>query len=740
MNTYGPDSSVSLTAITGNLNIAMPQTYALTLSALWTSGLNYPASFAAVAASGDITTKGLVTNLTAINPALPGIVLTGSMTGSFELLAEGSIDLTGGYFLPTNGITKPTFAPSISAGPSLLDTAFDPYQPNNGMTGAFASSVLAHQDDHDTNPARIYAASGDISAVATTINKVTRTTTGKVVSVTPVSYARVELNRPAEIYAGRDILNLNLIAQNVAADDVTKIQAGRDILYNYTGATLNQEVTLGGPGLQIAGPGFLVVQAGRDLGPFLPATRDSSAFTQGQEGIASVGNASFWPVGNQYVSTGSSGLYDTQLLGAFAATTKKRNELLPGTGADIITMFGVANGINYDGYSTLNPATKQPVLHPGVIDTYINPANASTVAHNYISELKAFLTRIGKLASADVDDAAAWSIFQSLPKDLQHVFADQVFFAELKAVGQAQAVTSGRYQRGYEAINTMFPADFGYTQNALGGGTNGANTLKHTGDLDLLHATIQTKLGGDISIFGPGGTIRVGSLALEPNNLLKPNDLGILTLGVGDINTFTDGSVLVNSSRVMTQQGGDILMWSSNGDLDAGRGAQTTLSFPPLQVVFDSNDYQSVDLGGLVSGAGIAVVQSSKVAKKSNAFLLAPRGTVDAGEAGIRVSGNLVIAAVQVVNAGNIQVGGTTTGVPTVTAPNIGALSAASNTAGAAAKSAEPPTASGNNDRASVFIVEVVGYGGGDNGGQDTNSSSGNGQGTKSDDQERKQP
>lgn len=740
MNTYGPDSSVSLTAITGNLNISQPQTYALTSSASWTSGVTYPASFAAVAAGGDITTKGLVTNLNAINPVLPGIVLTGSKTGSIELVAQGSIDLTGGFVLSAN-----RNAPAFSAGPSLLDGAFDPYQPNNGMTGAFSSSVLAHQDDHDTNPARIYAVSGDISAVATTTSIVT---TGKITAATPINYSRIELNRPSKIYAGRDLLNLNLIAQNIAADDVTTVQAGRDILYNYLPATASggsfsgkpTAITLGGPGLQIAGPGFFVVDAGRDLGPFLPVTRDSSTFTQGQEGIASVGNASLWPVGNRYVSLGSSGLYDTQLLGAFSATTKKRNELLTGTGADVITMFGVANGINYDGYSTVNPVTKQPVLHPGVIDTYINPDNASTVMHNYISELKAFLTRIGKLASDTVDDATAWSIFQSLPSDLQHVFADQVFFAELKAVGQAQAATPGSYQRGYEAVNTMFPGDFGYTQNALGGGTNGANALKHTGDLDLLHATIQTRLGGNISVFGPGGTIRVGSLALEPNNLLKPNDLGILTLGVGDINTFTDGSVLVNSSRIMTQQGGDILMWSSNGDLDAGRGAQTTLSFPPLQVVFNSDDYQSVDLGGLVSGAGIAVVQSSKLAKKSSAYLLAPRGTVDAGEAGIRVSGDLIIAAVQVVNAGNIQVGGTTTGVPTITAPNIGALTSASNTAGAAAKSAEPPTAGGNNDRASVFIVEVVGYGGGDNGGQDSNSSSDNGQGTKSDDKERKQP
>lgn len=738
MSTYGPDSGVSLTALTGNLNIAMPQAFA---TVNWITGLTYPASFTAVAASGDITTKGLVlaSNSQLNPPTMLGIVLTGSEHGTFELMAQGSVDLTGGFVLAAN-----RNAPAFSAGPSLLDGAFDPYQPNSGMTGAFSSSILAHQDDHDTNPARIYAVSGDISAVATTTSIVT---SGKITAATPINYSRIELNRPSKIYAGRDILNLNLIAQNIASDDVTTIQAGRDILYNYGPATASGgslpgniplAITLGGPGLQISGPGFLVVDAGRDLGPFLPVTRDSGTFTQGQEGIASVGNASLWPVGNRYVSQGSSGLYDTQLLGAFNATTKKRNAVLTGTGADIITMFGVANGINYDGYSTANPVTNQPVNHPGVIDTYINPDNASTVAHNYISELKAFLTRIGKLASGNVDDAAAWSIFQALPKDLQHVFADQVFFAELKAVGLAQAATPGSYQRGYEAVNTMFPGDFGYTQNALGGGTNGANALKHTGDLDLLHATIQTQLGGNISVFGPGGTIRVGSLALEPNNLLKPNDLGILTLGVGDISTFTDGSVLVNSSRVMTQQGGDILMWSSNGDLDAGRGAQTTLSFPPLQVVFNSDDYQSVDLGGLVSGAGIAVVQSSKLAKKSSAYLLAPRGTVDAGEAGIRVSGDLVIAAVQVVNAGNIQVGGTTTGVPTITAPNIGALTSASNTAGAAAKSAEPPTASGNNDRASFFIVEVVGYGGGDNGGQDSNSASDNGQG--SDDKERKQP
>ena len=64
---------------------------------------------------------------------------------------------------------------------------------------------------------------------------------------------------------------------------------------------------------------------------------------------------------------------------------------------------------------------------------------------------------------------------------------------------------------------------------------------------------------------------------------------------------------------------------------------------------------------------------------------------VNAGDASIRVSGNLNIAALLVLNAGNIQVGGKATGIPVVTPPDLGALTSASNTAGAATKSAEAP-------------------------------------------------
>jgi hypothetical protein len=84
---------------------------------------------------------------------------------------------------------------------------------------------------------------------------------------------------------------------------------------------------------------------------------------------------------------------------------------------------------------------------------------------------------------------------------------------------------------------------------------------------------------------------------------------------------------------------------------------------------------------------------------------------VDAGDAGIRVSGNLIVAAQSVANADNIQVQGSSTGVPS-TSVNSAALSAASNAAAAAQSDAD---AMNNNhpadNAANVITVEVVGFG-----------------------------
>lgn len=92
-----------------------------------------------------------------------------------------------------------------------------------------------------------------------------------------------------------------------------------------------------------------------------------------------------------------------------------------------------------------------------------------------------------------------------------------------------------------------------------------------------------------------------------------------------------------------------------------------------------------------------------------NANLVTPRGTVDFGAPGVRASGNLNVAALQVLNSFNATVQDTKTGIPTAPAPNIGALTTASN-ATAATQQATAPTQSGQSDRPSIIIVEVSGY------------------------------
>jgi hypothetical protein len=103
--------------------------------------------------------------------------------------------------------------------------------------------------------------------------------------------------------------------------------------------------------------------------------------------------------------------------------------------------------------------------------------------------------------------------------------------------------------------------------------------------------------------------------------------------------------------------------------------------------------------------------------------LLAPRGTVDAGDAGIRATGNITIAAAQVRNADNIAAGGTSVGVPAApatAAPNVGGLSSASSSTAATTAAASDVAQQGRTDTGatqdapSTVSVEVLGYGGGE--------------------------
>ncbi len=240
------------------------------------------------------------------------------------------------------------------------------------------------------------------------------------------------------------------------------------------------------------------------------------------------------------------------------------------------------------------------------------------------------------------------------------------------------------------------------------------------GDISLSSREIKTESGGNINLFAPGGGVVVGFNLTD-----QPVDQGILTDEGGNINIFTDGDVTVGTSRIFTLDGGNIVIYSANGNIAAGASSKTVQSAPPTRVLVDpQSGAVETDLAGLATGGGIGVLESQSGAKAGDVDLIAPKGTVDAGDAGIRVSGNLNISAVHVLNAGNISVGGKSSGVPTTTVPSIAGLSAASAAAGAGANQAndmarqQQRQAAGDQsvELPSIITVEVLGYGGGDDG------------------------
>ncbi|MEW6439019.1 MAG: filamentous hemagglutinin family protein [Pseudomonadota bacterium] len=470
------------------------------------------------------------------------------------------------------------------------------------------------------------------------------------------------LIKPTDMEAGIDIINTNFTGQNNNATDITSVIAGRDIVAAQ--ALINGAIANGSSTFAVYGPGAFLIDAGRNLGPFFSASSPANVGTgQHVNGIYGVGDGSNFGTVKSY---------------------------LPVEGAAVYALFGTGPGVDVQA----------------AIDDFVNPANAGS------DQNINFLPDIGRQLGVTPDQA--WTTFESQSPTAQSLLIDRAFLDLLTEVTQdfnnPASPTFQNANRAYTAIGVLFPASEGFTNDNVSAGTN--PVMVHTGDLSMAHSLLETQTGGDINIIGPGGGITVGQNATDNS---KPSQEGILTLQGGSIRTYTDGSVIVDQSRIFTEQGGDVDMFSANGDLNAGKGPKSSASFPPLTLICDSDGFCRVNPTGLVTGAGIGALLSvpRQNPANSNANLAAPHGIIDAGAAGIRVAGNLNLVALQVLNAFNIDVQGVTIGIPTAASPNIGALTSATNATGAAQAAVPAPTQHAN-VQPSILIVEIEGYGGDD--------------------------
>ncbi|MGQ3122373.1 filamentous haemagglutinin family protein [Variovorax sp.] len=457
---------------------------------------------------------------------------------------------------------------------------------------------------------------------------------------------------PLRMVAGRDIVDTRgLIVQN-GANDVSMIAAQGSVLFT---------------GWTIAGPGSLEVSAGGQI------------YQGSQASLTSLG------------------------------------PLVPGDtrpGAGITLQAGLGAGapgegtVDYTGFArryldaTRLAATGQPLAdQPG------------KVARTYEAELAQWLGQRYGYAGPGGADALAY--FLALPAEQQRIFVRQVYFAELTAGGReyndADSPRYGSYLRGRDAIATLFP-----DTDAAG------QPIRRAGDITLYqgvdsNAGIRTVVGGGIQTLAPGGQTVVGVEGVTPSIKEDAVPAGLLTQGEGSIQMYSQGSILLGLSRIMTTFGGDILAWSATGDINAGRGSKTTVVYTPPKREYDTLGNVKLSPNVPSTGAGIATLDPIPEVPPGDVDLIAPLGTIDAGEAGIRVSGNVNLAALQVVNAANIQVKGESAGLPVVASVNVGALTNASAAASQAAMAAQDTVQrerkSARQALPSVFTVRVLGFG-----------------------------
>jgi len=641
-----------------------------------------PASLDALAISGDINLQG---NLTLMPSAI----------GSISFIADENINglVENGIYKQSATSSRNIYAASTvnvsDANPSLFPGINSPLSKRSSLPSTLVNNIRANGTklSFTTDISTMLFESGSINGQYATLASKS--------ALHDSSLLHAEDQMPSQMYAGngnisgiklfspkatlvaagQDITDIGFYFQNDSAKSVSIVSAGRNITAYDPSSPLQKVAQAAYSGslqsgdVQISGPGTLEVLAGGniDLGNNPGADGDSSL----NVGIMSIGN--------------------------------QRNPSLPFQGADISVSAGVKLP---SGFSS-----------PGglALDSFAQSALSTTDGSTYLSELSAQMAYTGDPLLSTLHTAADFGSASSLSTEQRARLEMQLFYIVLRDTGRNY---SDPKSAGYRSYATARQA----IQTVMNGSTGSGNITTWSQD-------IATANGGNLDLFTPGGGVTMGSINYKAaGSSVAP---GIITEGGGAINIFTKQNVDIGIGRIFTLKGGDIMIWSDQGNIAAGASSKTVQSAPPTQVLVDPQSaLVEADLAGLATGGGIGTLQTVIGIAPSAVDLDAPSGVIDAGDAGIRSSGNLHLAATAILNAANIQVGGLSVGVPPPAASSAPAAAPApapapasapssASTAAAAAssaadKAADKTAANQAEETPSVFSIDIMGYGGGD--------------------------
>ncbi len=705
--TYSADSTISLLAQSGDIRVGSQMIAARrlagsnqTVSDSTVSGA-FPASLLASALEGNVSlglSRAIVTYPSATAQAV--LLAGGSVLDPNLTVSDRSVD-------SLTDALRPVLEQRSYSGADLLP---------NGSTSRIVdrSSIAGFVFD-------LQGLTGDVSG------------SGADASV-------LSLPAMSRVRAGRDVKNVSLTLQNLNSADQSEVRADVG--------------DVAPAGLEIRGPGGLLIQAGRNI------DAGASAIIAGSSnlgGIIATGNNANPSLddGDAARLTLLAGVKGDVDLAKFKATYDDLIALNRSSDA-ILAFYRRLNGDTDRGTVDKAASVQELIAHdplyapyadlltryPGLLKAYQAadltrslPLGVSEQA-SQAAALYALLNRetdtakiVGAGSVADLVDGtlggSAYADFAALDKQYPRVFAD--YRARRSSGARPEGLTPIVLSDALGDITAKVVA-----ADAVGAGniyTFGSSIQTYgNGRLPDASCTGQCAGQGDIDLWAPGGKIIAGLTTPTAGTTI-----GVVTNGGGAIRSVVGGDFTINQGKVLTTQGGDILLYSSGGSIDAGRGARTSISTPPPTRTPITVD--GVIVGYLYtvpassSGSGIQTLSSDPdgigprtAAPAGGIYLFAPAGAIDAGEAGIRSGGSLFINAPTVLNASNFSAAGPTAGVPVATTGSLASSLATAGTtttpsksgddAGASATTAARAAAAAEGlQKPTILTVEVLGFG-----------------------------
>lgn len=704
-----------------------------------------PASLAVTAGGGSIELSGLSAMLF---PSTDGHlslwsganILMGSERAVGQTLAMGDSDLS---LWPS--VTRPIASNALSTmtgAAGLIPTT---------LSGDLASAVLHQNDD---TPVDIHA-EGTMRNGTLRLAKAARLSTGLDWLDMSLSGLNVQTGDTTSLNVGRDLLqSLTGSLITVAGPGLLEVTAGRDIdLGSSKGITTTGNVSA--PSLPASGSSIRVAAATAgtlDLTAFEQAYLGSSANPRAASHRAlllayvresldqpALGYDEAWALFKAFPAKAQAALGQRVLAAEFgavylsgdaptaaslsatlqAAFDRHKAEILAAGEAAL----AASGSLELPGREVLQGPALQTYLQElralsfgGVdIDAAVKSRVAS-LASARAGWREAVAARLGStvaaleaLAASHAADplAQAWTsaLLDTTSPDFQR-YRQNVLASEMASVG-ANASLYGRktlpmrlalFDQGFQVAELAGAGSFVAQPIWSDPGT----AFGYTGALDITQSSVVSERGGDIALVNGGGAINVGLKASKSTSAK-----GVIARGGGNIFGLSKNDFQVNTQRVFIVGSGNMTIWSSEGDIDSGRGANTAVAAPPLEARRTANGV-TFETPATTTGSGLGILEDASGRREGTIGLYPAFGEILALDAFIRAPSIVLGATVR--GADNIQSPSVGGAAAPVSAPVLSVTPPPPTETRAADTAAAQQTAE-SRPRSSLLTIDLLGLG-----------------------------